>query len=213
MNDKEIELDDVMHEFLSELETGDSAVLAKYLEEYPEYEDELQEAAGFKRMMQTLPDIEYTPEEDALLSSRAASIVQNVLGSQAWVASHEKVANESTHGLVSLTAAIKRVGETPESFGKILRLSEILVRMIDSREVEADSIPSRVYKATAKALAIDLASLVAYVSQSPQVAVAHYKADEAPEIVKTDFQTLVERDPLMTDEDKKYWLSQERLSE
>ena len=77
---KVVQFDDLINDFFADLETDDeNQVLENYIEDFPEFEIELLEAAAYKRTVSEIPEREYSQEEEEKLTLRTNSIVQNIL--------------------------------------------------------------------------------------------------------------------------------------
>ncbi len=202
-----MKLDDVMNDFFADLESGSTEVLTQYIEKHPQFETELHEAAGFFRATLEIPLLTYTPEQEDLLAAKTASLVQNALY-ELYHREPTVAQAESPDEIPGLLDAIESRGDTPQSFADKLRVSQIMVRMLDTREVKPESIPKKMFDLVANAMSVDVASILAYSFRPLAPTASHYKAEAAPEIVQTDFASLIEKDPLMSDEDKTYWLDQ-----
>lgn len=78
-NGDRMALNDVLDLYLGAAEDADSNLLLDLVARYPQFENELRECAAFKQRNETIPDRNYSDEEEQRIRARAVSAVQNVL--------------------------------------------------------------------------------------------------------------------------------------
>jgi hypothetical protein len=202
--DKRIHLEDLICELFLKMETAGEAAVDDFLRDYPEFREELLEAADYRKLSERLPERIYTNEEDERLSLKTASVVQDVLHSLR----HSSRPSEDASTIEDLTAEIVKTGESVESFASRARLSDIVVQILSNREVLPASIPRRAVEIFCEPLKIPFEAVLGYLKQPPRSRSAHYKAEGAPHFVaQFEFASIVRKDPMMSEEDKAYWLS------
>lgn len=207
MNNKRdaITLDDVLDFYLISTEEVGTDALTKVIELYPQYENELREFAALRKISDTLPEREYTEEEENLLNARAASIAQNLL----YQKRQESALAERAEALSSLRDEIDSQYASPEEFYQKTGLSEGIIWTLDLRQVTFETISRKAIENIADALGKSFCAVVRYLRSKMKITPSHYKAGRAPEAASQyNFYLLVGIDEDLTDEQKEYWLAQ-----
>lgn len=210
---KVVQFDDLINDFFADLETDDeNQVLENYIEDFPEFEIELLEAAAYKRTVSEIPEREYSQEEEEKLTLRTNSIVQNILykyrqSDVSILPKLEKVDNFTP--IENLFSEIERKGFTVKTFSEKVRLSETVIEALNTREVRVGSIVRQAIKNVASVLMVPVQIVDDYISKFANPEPMHARADEAPRFnIQMEFLELIATDPDLSDEDKQYWLSQ-----
>lgn len=217
-NTKAFRFDDLINDFFADLETGDATqVLENYIRDFPEFEDELIEAAAYQRTVAELPEREYSREEEESLNLRTNSIVQNLLYKYRLNDSANR-AEVERRGEISpisnLVEEIQRKGFTVETFARAVRLPEDVIEAFNTREVRFGSIVRRAIKNVASALGLTESDIDNYLLLVANPQLTHLKADESPQFAsQMEFLEIIRYDPDFSDEDKQYWLSQKPQEE
>lgn len=88
-----------------------------------------------------------------------------------------------------------------------LRLGISATRMLDRRQIEADSIPNRLIEDISQTLELPPAHVASYLKQEPILAQgALYRAKKMPELSKKmSFADALRLDPHMSEDDKSHW--------
>lgn len=114
-NEQHISLEDVIDAYVASSADSGEDTLAVWVESYPQYASELREFAAHYKLFKHLPELAYTAEEEELINTRAASVVQNLLHRRraAVVGSDDEVTgliNEAETQNLSLSSSRKRPG-------------------------------------------------------------------------------------------------------
>lgn len=218
-NDKKsFEFDDLINDFLADLEAGDATkIIENYIRDFPEYEAELVEAAAYQRTVAELPERQYTGEEEEMLRSRTNSVVQNLLYKYRLNGSSAQAEIEQpseTSPINDLFEVIQRKGFTLQTFARAVRLSEDLIEAFNTREVRFGSIVRQAIKNVASALEFAESQIDNYLLRGANPQPSHLKAVEAPQFAaQMEFLEIIKYDPDLSDEDKQYWLAQKPQEE
>lgn len=207
----ENEINDILNEFLTELETSDEETLARYLSEYPDLADSLQEHAGMMRMFTLLPEAEPTQDEEVRQDLRTASVVQNVLYKLNSDGA-SKTEERATEPIVSIKGELEARGYSYQSAAAAAGVSDLILNKFDKRTIRPASIPRSFYERLAGLIKRAVDEVHSYALQPAVKGGRHYKASSAPKISQqADFLELVKWDPDMDEAAKLYWLSQAPL--
>lgn len=203
---KKSEMDDILNEFSTDFRaTGDKA-LELYVREYPELTEALYEHAGVARAFRHLPEAEMSTEEEELRTLKSVSLVQNLLH-ELRTQLNTTVEKEAL-GLNSLRERLTERNGTYETAAKSLRLSPLILKLLDKRKVRPESVPRLLFEQLSGILETNFESTFAYLSLKPIPSGGFYKADSAPTFpAQSEFADLVKHDPDLSPNDKDYWIA------
>lgn len=199
--EEHISLEDVIDAYVASSADSGEDTLEVWIEGYPQYASELRDFAAHYKLFQRLPERTYTAEEEDLINTRAASVVQNLLYKQrAGVAG-------SDDEVISLIDEAERQNLSLEQFAEATELSAPLIAMLDRRQVRYESIPRKAVDNIAQALGKAAAAVASYLQGEMRLQPAHYRADEAPRATRLqEFSALVAVDPELSVSRQKQWL-------
>jgi hypothetical protein len=191
MKEKEkMSLEDVIDAYIASITDSDEASLPILIESYPQYSDELKEVAAFYEIYKKVPECLYTADEELTLSTRAASVVQNVLYK---AREQDASAEEEFTGLID---EAEKLTMSPEQLAEATELSTPIIFTLDRRQVRYESIPSKAIDNLARALGRVVKTIKAYLQGEMRLQPAHYLSESAPTAARLqEFSTLVEIDP------------------
>jgi hypothetical protein len=203
------DLDKILEEYAVSEPQPDFKSLAKWIQQYPQFERELTEFTARWGLLKWLPD---PPEGDEADEERllllGMSKVQSVLyRRQQSRADVSRAANRSQlppikEGMIdSILAEAKRLGMSADDLADHVGLSAVLIRKIDRRLITSTSIPSDVRRELASCLHREVEDIVAYTERPAKLAMwALYRSERSPEISKDqeDFFDAVKNDPTLT---------------
>lgn len=200
------EMDDILNEFSTDFRAKGDKALEQYVREYPELTEALYEHAGLARMFRHLPDAEMTREEEDLRTLKSISLVQNLL--------HERrtqmnaTAEKEALDFNSLRERLMERNATYETAAESLRLSPLILKLLDKRKVRPESIPKLLFEKLSGILETNFETTFAYFSLKPIPSGGFYKADSAPTFpAQSEFADLVKHDPDLSPTDKEYWIA------
>jgi transcriptional regulator with XRE-family HTH domain len=199
--EQHISLEDVIDAYVASSADSGEDTLATWVESYPQYASELRDFAAHYKLFKHLPERAYTAEEEELINTRAASVVQNLLyRRRAGVAS----ADDDVTGLIN-EAEMQNL--SLEQFAEATGLSAPIIAMLDRRQVRYESIPRKVIDNIAQAIRRAASGVASYLQGEMRLQPAHYRADEAPRAVRLqEFSALVAIDPELSASQRKQWL-------
>ncbi len=214
---EELTLDDVLDLFLAASEQSGQDALDEWVARYPQFENEIREFAAYNKIDAGIPDPEYTEEEKQVLEARAVSVVQNIL----YEHGHPKALSEECHSAEAADETItgildeaERQQFTIESFAEQTNLSEGIIWTLDSQQVRYETIAIKAVENIAAVLGKLISTIKRYLRLPMQPAYSHYKAQQAPEAQPMcDFAEVVQMDEDLTDEQRRYWLSQPSIGQ
>ncbi|QEG01557.1 hypothetical protein Mal15_56340 [Stieleria maiorica] len=179
-------LEEVLDAFSMEL-SHDRETLARYVESYPEYKNELIELSFEIRAV----------ENEARLKPEA---IDDPTFSSAW----NTLQAAGSSSARSTNPFRKFQGKKFASLCKSLGLPKAFVVAIRNRQVEFESLPERFLVAASTALESTLEDLKTFLREPPNVLqTLEFKADKKPQIAQqVTFQELIENTEL-TDEERK----------
>lgn len=206
--EQHISLEDVIDAYVASSADSGEDTLATWIERYPQYASELRDFAAHYNLFKRLPEREYTAEEEELINTRAASVVQNLLYRQraAIAASDDEVAasNDEVTGLIN---EAEKQHLSLEQFAETTELSAPIIAMLDRRQVRYESIPRKAVDNLAQALGKAATAVASYLQGEMRLQPAHYRADEAPKAARLqEFSALVAVDPELSASQQKQWL-------
>lgn len=191
-------LEDVLDAYVASGGGPNSTSLADWIRRYPEFERELTEFAASWSLMKALPpspDAEQVSEEVLVL--RGMSVVENLLHQQRLAAS-----TVATNPIQDLLTAGKACGLEPRELAQAAGLSILLVRKLDRRLIQFDSIPRPVIEALAATIQRGVGSVAQYLRQAPTFASgAQHRAEQPPRLPEPqDFFAAVRSDSTLAPE-------------
>lgn len=205
MKDK-VELDEILNEFSTDFKARGDQALEQYVKEYPELTEILYERAGMARMFSRLPDAEMSREEEELRILKSVSAVQNLLHKRRSQATDAEAGDALP--FVSLHERLNEKKETYESAAAKLRLSPLILKLLDRRKVRPGSLPRYLFEKLAEILGTTFEAVQTYLSLNPIQSGGYYKSDSVPTFkAQSEFVELVEHDPDLDAADKDYWFS------
>ncbi|MEP6849483.1 MAG: hypothetical protein ABI999_11550 [Acidobacteriota bacterium] len=200
------EMDDILNEFTADFKAQGDKALEQYIREYPELTEVLYEHAGMSRMFRHLPEAEMTTEEEELRVLKSVSLVQNLL--------HERrtqmnaIAENEALDFNSLRERLDERNVTYETAAADLRLSPLILKLLDKRKVRPGSLPRLLLEKLSGILETNFETTYAYFSLKPIPSGGFYRADSAPTFpAQSEFADLVKYDPDLSPTDKDYWIA------
>jgi hypothetical protein len=199
--EQHISLEDVIDAYVVSSADSGEDTLDTWVESYPQYANELRDFAAHYKLFRRLPERAYTAEEEELINTRAASVVQNLLyRRRAGVAT----SNEEVTGLIN-EAEMQNL--SLEQFAEATGLSASIIAMLDRCQVRYESIPRKVIDNIAQVIRKAASGVATYLQGEMRLQPAHYRADEAPRAARLqEFSALVAIDPELSAAQRKQWL-------
>lgn len=192
------ELSDVLDEIQLSGEDLSPDNISYWMKKYPRFADEILEFAAFKAVVENVPDPEDPPPVPPWVSEKRLERVRRIV-----------------------RAAVRREG-TDEAAGSLrwwarergLRFPELARRVglplsllanLEQRFVRFGTIPEGIFGRFSEVLGVPAETVREYFRRPPRMTPqAEFKAQDRPEVPdQEDFYTLVERDPMLTPEQKK----------
>lgn len=159
-------LDDVLNEFVTANDRPTAQGLEEWAERYPQYRQELVDfAATWAEQLIMPPAPELEPDTEKALIDRTMSHVLNV-AYQRDEKAQEQV--ESDHPINSLTGEAQRAGMNVQEFAKSCVLDLALVSKLNSRQIEPQTIPTRLVRHIARLLGRSVSAVTAYLALPPK---------------------------------------------
>ena len=205
MRNKEIPLDDVLNEFISENDQPTENNLNSWIDRYPQYQKELADFAAIWAEQFILPPApELTKEEEMVLINRAMSHVLNIAFSQD---SQQQKNVEDNDSIDNLASEIKNTGMSLPEFAQECYLDLALVSKISNRQILPHEIPPQLVTRIAQLLEKPAEMVKHYLARSPQaIAGKSFLAKNKPEsTTQQSFMDAV-RASSLSDTQKTYWL-------
>ena len=185
--------------------------LEEWIQNYPEYEQEITGFAISWTLMNSLPPAPIVEgvEEDTLVL-RGMSIVQNLL--------HDKLpqAGSEIHPQFdSLLSEGRARGLSPGKLASQIGMGAGLLRKLDRRLIRRNSIPRKAIEAIAEAIQHSTSNVDAYLQQGPVlIASTEHRAEQTPTLSEPeDFFDAVRSDPTMSQEHAERWLALTKLED
>ena len=191
------ELDEILFEFVREVERPDWAAVEKWMSRYPQHKKEISEFAAARIISEVLPE---NPETAALPEKSWLAI-----GKRAYErAVAEGTTEYVTAPLTSLADAARAQGKDIEQLALETRVSETLLLKLDRRLVKAASVPVMFVSELARALHTSVDSLGAYLAQPPRLATgAQYRSERTPAVQQQEsFAEAVQNDRSITGDNR-----------
>jgi hypothetical protein len=200
-NEQHISLEDVIDAYVASSADSGEDTLAVWTESYPQYASELREFAAHYKLFKQLPERAYTAEEEELINTRAASVVQNLLHRRRPAVAGS---GDDVTGLIN-EAEMQNL--SLEQFAEATGLSASIIAMLDRRQVRYESIPRKAVDNIARAIRKAAFVVASYLQGEMRLQPAHYRADEAPKVARLqEFSALVAVDPELSASQRKQWL-------
>ena len=189
---------------------GPNSPLDEWIRRYPEFEQELIEFAASWSLMNWLapaPDGEEVDKETLVL--RGMSVVQNLLHRQS-----SESAADSVAPFESLIAEGRARGLDPRQLAHAAGLGDSLLRKLDRRLIAHASIPQELIKRLCQVTQREVATITAYLQQSPTLGAAtEHRSEQAPKLMDLeDFFDAVRADPTISREHAEHWFTLERFT-
>jgi hypothetical protein len=199
--EQHISLEDVIDAYVASSADSGEDTLAVWVESYPQYASELRDFAAHYKLIKHLPERTYTAEEEGLINTRAASVVQNLLyRRRAGVAGSE----DEVAGLIN-EAEMRNL--SLEQFAEATGLSAPILAMLDRRQVRYESIPRRAIDNIARVIRKAVSAVASYLQGEMRLQPAHFRADEAPKTARLqEFSALIAIDRELSESQRRQWL-------
>ena len=204
-------LDEVLEAYVMADGGPSREALAKWVQEYPEFAQELTALTARWGLATHLPDIhEQSEVDEATLILRGMSVVQSVLlnPGQVKASGTADVASRAQPStpIRSLVDEGARVGLTPDALADRAGVMSVsLLAKLDRRVVQADTIPRVVSEGLAAAIRRDVRAVLAYSRLDAGFAFgAEHRASQAPALPGKleDFFDAVRNDAELTDDQR-----------
>ncbi len=197
MNDdmRRAELEDILFEFVCEVERPDWPTIRAWMDRFPTYAHEIGDFAAAWILAETLPE---NPETAAIPAER-----WHEFGRRAYErAVAETQAKYMPTPLTSLSDAAKAEGLTPGELAKRVGLSRALLGGIDQRIIVG--VPERMVDRLAATLRRSRDAVAAYLKLPPTLAASNaYKAEKPPTLKQTmTFDEAVRADSNLSPDEK-----------
>jgi len=199
-------LDDVLEAFMVSIDVLDTATVAEWVGRYPQYEQELTDAAVAWIEMDRLPAARRTHDVDTeTLVLRGISIYQNIKHKKR---SERAAQSEMMQGIV---ARANRLGISLDRLAHTLGLSVPLVAKLDRRLIAFERIPDELKDGLAQIVQHTRRTIDAYLRQPPTFASkARHKASHTPILAtQQDFFDAIRHDVDLAEDDRQRWLALE----
>lgn len=210
--EKEVNLDDVLHEYMASCESPSSVSVDEWVRRYPQYAKEITDFAVTWSLSRYLPEPEIQPEELERRTRRGIELMHKVLRSQAKEIPQKDAslseAGGDGHSLDSIFEAGKRMGLSLHDIARLTDLSARIVALLDRRQIHYSTIPNKAVEKIASAIRQPLGVVSEYLQGELRLTAAHYRAEAPPEIApKQDFFDLIKSDMSLGEGNRKAWLS------
>jgi hypothetical protein len=200
-------LEDILDRMVASDIDPNSADIADWIRQYPDYERELMGFAASWSLMKSLPSTRMPSlVDEETLVLRGMSIVQNLLHKQSDA---QPVTTGTIEGLIETG---RKEGISPNRLATEAFLGIALLRKLDRRLIRFATIPAEVIAALAAVLHRDTSAIASYLARPPTLAAGmRYRAEHAPELAEQeDFAVAMQMDPTMSSPDRERWLAIQR---
>lgn len=207
MNDdmRRAELDDILFEFVCEVERPDWTIIQAWMDRFPAYAHEIGDFAAAWILSETLPQ---NPETAAIPEER-----WHELGLRAYErAVAEERAGYAAAPLTSIVATAQSEGKDLATLAAETRTSETLLLKLERRVIKAADVPQRLIGELAQRLHTSTGALASYLAQPPRLAAgAQYRAEQPPEVqAQESFVDAVKNDRSISQADRERLLAMTR---
>ena len=176
---------------------NDFDILQKYIEKYPNFENELLEFAKERSLLKFDLETELLPEE----KNRFAEISRHNF-EKFWAKQ-----NSQTQPIESLIAIAKSLGMKKQEFAKRIGVNGNQLFNLEVRKFILSTIPQNLIETVAETLQTTKETIENFLKLTPSVA-ANYKSQERPdEIKQISFAQAIKEDETLTAEDKERLLN------
>ena len=176
---------------------NDFDILQKYIEKYPNFENELLEFAKERSLLKFDLETELLPEE----KNRFAEISRHNF-EKFWAKQ-----NSQTQPIESLIAIAKSLGMKKQEFAKRIGVNGNQLFNLEVRKFILSTIPQNLIETVAETLQTTKETIENFLKLTPSVA-ANYKSQERPdEIKQISFAQAIKEDETLTTEDKERLLN------
>lgn len=190
-------LDMVLEEYMVSVPEPNHSTLVEWIQRYPQYAEEL---TAYTVAYLTTPFDE--PVEDIVdepTLQRDLEVVRDILGRSRQQGALTSIREAGVAaGLTTLAAIAQRTDLTP-----------VLVRKLDLRLIPVASLPTELITRLSQALHVGAEALRQYF-QGPAILpqTGSFRSQQPPAVTELeDFFEAVRKDPSLTDEQRRYWLS------
>ena len=195
---------EVLDAYTSTPQIQNRDILIEYIRRYPQFEQELIDYTMVWMESNHLPSpAELEPEDITFIQLGMAAAQQ---------AFHQQEEFKRTNlYFQSILGEAKLRGMSANQFAIVLNLSILLIRKIDLRAIAYDTIPFEIIQSFAENLERNVREIARYLTLPPmQPTTARYKSSKTPKLdEKRSFFDEVREDHLLSEEQRKYWLSKE----
>jgi hypothetical protein len=203
------QLDVVLDNFLASTSADDPRQLAEWVRTYPQYGRELTELALSRLRLELHSRASPEPVEDPALVERGMEIVRRMLRPPPDAPAPD-AAHAGAAPIRDLLAEAKARGIDARGLARTLRLSLPMVARLNRGLIWFGSIPERLVQDLAGALGRDLTAVAAFLQGGPRLQAGNqYKSETPPEVEEAEgFADAIRADPVLSDDDKDFWVKQ-----
>lgn len=198
-------LDEVLDAYRSASKTPNRDVLSEWIQRFPEYATELIDFTIAWSETELLPASFNTGlEEDAFVA----------IGMRMAREAFDAKASEHPETKLPIQSILdegRKQGISPDQLSEQLKLSIPLIRKFDLRNILYSTIPLGLIESLAQSIKRSVRDVARYLSVKPVIPeTVRFKSSKAPKVAEQkSFFDEVRRDPLLEEEQRKYWLSYE----
>jgi hypothetical protein len=195
-------LTEILDDLVASEPVIDSQTMARWIQLYPQYENELMDFAARWSVMTHLPPDESPLENEQAFYAGGLEVVKNILHT-----SRQRIAT-TEQPISSLLAEAATHDLTIAKLAALSELSVPIIAKFEQRLISFSSIPREAIQNVAQSLQRSFESVAAYLQSPPAFASgASYKTDTAPEMPsQQDFATAIKDDRTLSEEKKARWL-------
>lgn len=197
--------DEVLDAYLSASKVPNREALTDWIRRFPEYEKELIDFTIAWSETEHLPAV-----QQAGLEGHAFVAIGMRLAHEAFD-SERREYTETKLPMVSILDEGKSQGITPDQLSDQLKLSIIMIRKIDLRNILFSSIPLNLLESLSQAIKRSVREVARYLSgQSVIPETVRFKSSQPPKVAaQKNFFDEIRRDAMLDKEQRDYWLSYE----
>ncbi len=207
IQEKKRPLEDVLNDYVATEQNPSHKGLKKWIQQYPEYKEELAEFAMNWGLMEHLPRVPMQAEVGhETLVLRAMSIVEDRLHA---IKEHAKMAKEID---TDLLATCKNLGLDVFTMAAQCKVSVTIMMKLSKRFVDYSTIPQEVIECIATAIKGSSQAVMDYLRRPISATGMQFSARSGLRLPKEqeNFFDLVRSDQTLGKELQKYWLSLEK---